>query len=139
MKRYFPLIYIPVLKWLANVTIVMIVFGYLFPNPLNKWLELGIGWTLSMGIAMFFAYWACHKEVPQGKQLGLLILFWAVITALMEMLLSYYTFWDPFFTLLNYAFAVQLLLEILGILIIVKVLRRQRAYNVAAEGINLEA
>ena len=138
MKKYFPLIYIPLLNWLANLTAVIFMFGFLFPNPLNQWLELSIGWLLSMAIAMFFAYWACHKEVPHGKQLGLLILFWVAIQAIMEMLLSYYTFWDPFFTVLHYAFAVQILMEVLGILVIVKVMRRQRAYNIAAEGINLE-
>lgn len=138
MSKYFPWIYIPLLKWLANVTVMMIVFGYLFPNPINTWVEMGIGWVLSLGIAMFFAYWACHKDVPHGKQLGLFIVFWAVVTAIMEMLLSYYTFWDPFFTLVRYEFAAQLIIEIIGILIIVKVLRRHHAYNIAAEGINLE-
>ncbi|MFA6099568.1 MAG: hypothetical protein WC750_01660 [Patescibacteria group bacterium] len=138
MKKYLKLIYIPLLKWLANMTVVMVIFGYLFPNPLNKWLELSLGWAVSLLVAMFFTYWACHREVPHGKQLGLLIIFWVVVTVLMEMFLSYYTFYDPFFTLVRYEFAVQMLLEILGILTIVKVLRRQHAYNVAAEGINLE-
>lgn len=139
MKSYLKFVYIPLLKWLANLTLIMLVFGYLITNPLNQWLELGIGWTLSMLIAMFFTYWACHREVLHGKRLALFILFWVVITAGMEIFLSYYTFWSPFFTLLRFEFAVQMLAEILGILIIVKVLRRQHAYNIAAEGINLES
>ena len=138
MRKYLPFVYIPLLKWLANLTLIMLVFGYLLTTPLNPWLELGIGWTLSMLIAMFFTYWACHKEIFQGKKLALFIACWVVITAGMEMFLSYYTFWSPFFTLLRFEFAVQMLAEILGILIIIKVLRRQHAYNIAAEGINLE-
>lgn len=139
MKKYFKLFYIPLLKWLANVTVIMIIFGYLFPNPMNKWLELGMGWVLSGLIAMFFTYLACRKEVPHGKQLGFMILFWVLVTSVMEIFLSYYTFYSPLFTFLRYEFAVQVLVEIVGILAMVKTLRRQHAYNTAAEGINLEA
>lgn len=138
MRHYIKIIYIPLLKWLANLTVIMLIFGYLFPTPLNKWLELGIGWTISMLVAMLFAYWACHKDIPFGKRLGIMIAFWAIITAVMEIFLSYYTFWKPFYTLLRYEFAVQLIFEIIGILIVVKMLRRHQAYDVAVEGINLE-
>ncbi|MDD2785569.1 MAG: hypothetical protein PHS79_01595 [Patescibacteria group bacterium] len=138
MKNYLKLIYIPFVKWLANLTAIMLVFGYLFPTPTNKWVELGIGWTVSMLIAMLFAYWACHKDVPYGRKLAIMIALWVVITTIMEIFLSYYTFWQPFFTILRYEFAVQVILEVIGILIVVKVLRRHQAYNVAVEGINLE-
>lgn len=137
MRKYWSYIYIPLVKWLANLTVVVVVFSYILPSSMNKWLELGIGWAISCLIAMLFAYWAMHEVIPHGKDLAIMILIWAVITALMEMLISYYSFWDPFYTLLRYEFAVQLLVEVLGVLIMVKVLRRQHAYSHAAEGINL--
>lgn len=138
MKKYLPYIYIPLVKWLANLTVVMVIYGWIFPNPTDKWFELGLGWAISLVIAMLFAYWAMHWEVPHGKVLALMILLWVAVTAVMEMFISYYSFWNPFFTLLRYEFAVQILFEILGILIMVKVLRRRHAYNTVVEGINLE-
>ena len=139
MRQYLHYIYIPWLKWLANLTVIMVIFGFVFPNPTNKWLELGMGWTVSMAIAMLFAYWALHKEHLQGKRLALFLVSWVLIMSLMEILTSYYTFWSPFFTILHYQYAVQVLLEILGVLIMVKVQRRQKAYLAMAKGMNLDS
>lgn len=132
-------IYIPLLKWVMNLTVMILVFGYIFPTATSKWFDLAIGWSLSLPIAMLFAYWTCQKFIPYGKSLALMIVSWVFVTAIMEIVLGYYKFFELFATLFRYEFAVQMLIEIVGILIMVKVMRRQRAYQLAAEGINLES
>jgi len=139
MRQFLHYLYIPWLKWLTNLTVIMMIFGFVFPNPTNKWLELGIGWTASLAVAMLFTYWALSKEALQGKRLAVFLLSWVIIMSLMEILISYYTFWSPFFTILRYEYAVQVLFEILGVLIMVKVMRRQKAYKAVAQGINMDA
>lgn len=136
--KYVPYIYIPMLKWLANMTLIMVVFGYIFPNPFASWIELIMGLSISLVVAMVFGYWALRKTIPHGKDLAILVGLWLIMTVLMEMMLSYYSYFSPLFTVLRYEFAMQLFVEIIGVLALVLVLRRQRAYSNLAEGINLE-
>ncbi|HPN15113.1 MAG TPA: hypothetical protein PLF71_03300 [bacterium] len=137
--KYLPYIYIPMIKWLANMTLIMVVFGYIFPSPFSQWVELIMGLSLSLVVAMVFGYWALRKNIPHGKDLAVFIGLWLIMTALMEMMLSYYSYFSPLFTVLRYEFAMQLFVEVIGLLALVLVLRRQRAYSHLAEGINLES
>ncbi len=137
--KYLPYIYIPMIKWLASMTMIMVVFGYIFPNPFKSWIELIMGLSISLVVAMVFAYWALRKAIPHGKDLAIFVVLWLVMTTLMEMMLSYYSYFSPLFTVLRYEFAMQLFVEVIGILALVLVLRRHQAYSKLAEGINLES
>lgn len=139
MKKYLYVI-VPLCKWIVNTLMVIFVFNYLYTNPINAWLDLVIGWSMPALIAAPFAYWAFHKKLPTDKQLGIFILFWAGVTVAMEALLTIATW--PFFmfttVIVRYEFLVQLIIEILVILIMARVLRRQQAYHEAVEGIELQ-
>lgn len=132
-------ILIPLAKWIANLLVInIIIFSYVYTTPIAPWADLIIGWTLSAIVAAPFAYWAFKAKLPSGKELGLFILAWAVITFLAELAFAFSFQPDAFFVVLRYEFLVQTVFEIAAILVIAKVMRRQYAYHMAAPGIDLD-
>lgn len=136
MKKYLYFL-VPPLKWLVNLTVIMLTYNYVFPEITNKWLSLGLGWTLSALVAAPFAYWAFHRQLPTDRQLGIFIGTWLVISLIMDLLVSLMSYSESWTMIFRYEFIVQYLLEILVILVLHRVRKRHNAYHLAAEGIEL--
>lgn len=128
---------VPFTKWVANYTAMWAIFTYLIPVPIGIYYEMGIGWVASGLIAAPFAYWAFHGNTPTNKQLGFFLGSWVVVTVLMEAIIAYIGYHYPLRMLLRYEFLVQLIIEVAVVLVMERVMRRHRAYNMAAEGIDL--
>jgi len=138
MKTYIYFV-VPLAKWVTNILFMMLIFGFLFPNPIAPWVDLIIGWSVSAILAAPFAYWAFKKQIPTDKQLGIFILSWVVVTALIEAVVDFIVQPLPWMYLLRYEFLVQTLLEIMVVLLMARIMRRQYAYHMAAPGIDLDA
>jgi len=134
MKRYI-YVAIPALKWIANYLAMFAIFMYLIPVAINRWVEMGIGWAVSGLIAAPFAYWAFKSRVPSDRQLGIFIGFWVLTTLFMESIVDFLTLPDFLSFVLRYEFAVQTLVEIMAVLFMHRVMKRQQAYHKTAEGI----
>ncbi len=129
---------IPLAKWFTNLLVMIGFFGFVFPVPIAPWVDLIIGWALSGFVAAPFAYWAFKKNIPADKQLGIFILFWVLVTFVAEAALAFAMQPNPLVVLIRYEFLVQTIVEIAAILLVARVMRRQRAYHIAAPGIDLE-
>ncbi|MBD3281724.1 hypothetical protein GF391_03170 [Candidatus Uhrbacteria bacterium] len=132
-------ILIPFAKWIASFLVInIVIFGYVYTTPIAPWVDLVIGWSLSALIAAPFAYWAFKSKLPGGKELGLFILFWVIVTFVSETAFAFAFQPDPFLVVVRYEFLVQTVFEIAAILVMAKVMRRQYAYHMAAPGIDLD-
>ena len=131
MKKYLYVL-TPWVKWLANFVIIMLVFTYLVPASFNKYLDLSIGWVISFLLAMVFAYWAFYKTLPSDKQLFVYLIIWIVVTLIMELIIDVISFPDPLSMFLRYELLVQIILEIAGVFVIHRAMKRQQAYHLAA-------
>jgi hypothetical protein len=137
MKKYHYIV-APLAKWVVNVIAMILLFGYIFPVPTEPWIDLAIGWPIAAIIAAPFAYWAFKKQLPTDKELGIFILLWVVVTAVIETTMAIIVQPNPWSVLFRYEFLVQTLFEIAAILVMARVMRRQHAYHMAAPGIILE-
>ncbi len=137
MKTYLYLV-VPTAKFFANLLLMMLVFSYIFPVPIAPWVDMIIGFTLSTVLAAPFAYWAFKSALPSGKQLGLFIAAWVIITIIAEVIIDLIFHSGVWMYIFRYEFLVQTLLEILVILIMSRVMRRQNAYQMAAPGIDFD-
>ncbi len=136
MKRFMYFL-VPFCKWVANYTAMWAVFTYLIPVPIGRYYEMAIGWVASGLIAAPFAYWAFHKQIPTNKQLGIFLGSWVVVTFLMETVIAYIGYHYPLSMLFRYELLVQIIIEVAVVLVMERVMRRQHAYHMAAEGIEL--
>jgi hypothetical protein len=137
MKKY-SYIAIPLAKWVTNIILMIILFGYIFPVPIAPWVDLAIGWPVAALIAAPFAYWAFKAKIPTDKELGFFILWWVLVTVAGETIMAIIYQPNPWIVLVRYEFLVQTIFEIAAILIMARVMRRQNAYQVAAPGIDLD-
>lgn len=138
MKRYMYFL-VPFCKWVANYTAMWAIFTYVIPVPIGRYYEMTMGWVASALIAAPFAYWAFHDKTPTNKQLGVFLGFWVAVTLVMEAVIAFIGYHYPLNMLLRYELLVQIIIELAVVLILERVLRRHRAYHLAAEGINLHA
>ena len=134
MKRYM-YVAAPAAKWLANYLVIFLIFSYVIPNALSRWLETGIGWALSGLVAAPFAYLAFKDRVPSDRQLGIFLIFWIMVTIAMEAAMDFVTLPNFMQFIWRYEFAVQTLIEIMVVLFMHRVMKRHQTYHQTAEGI----
>ena len=136
MKKYLYVL-IPTLKWFANFGVVFLVFNYLYTTPINKWVDMAVGWCLAFVVAAPFAYWAFHRRVLPDKQLAWFVGIWVVVTFAINVIVYLVAMPRPWLMLFRYEFAVQMVLEILAILVMARVMKRHQVYHETAEGIEI--
>jgi hypothetical protein len=117
---------------------MMIVFTYIFPVPISPGVDMVIGFTLSAILAAPFAYLAFKAGLPTNKQLSLFILAWFLITLTAEIILNFFFYTNVWMFIIRWEFLAQMLLEIAVVLIMLRVMRRQNAYHMAAPGIDFD-
>ncbi len=137
MKTYLYFV-VPIAKFFANSLLMMLIFRYVFPTPIAPWVDMIIGFSLSTILATPFAYWAFKPQIPTNQQLTSFIFAWVVITLLAEIIIDFILHTNVWMYVFRYEFLVQTILEIIAILVMFYVMRRQNAYRLAAPGIDFE-
>ncbi|MFZ6015229.1 MAG: hypothetical protein ACOYUZ_02620 [Patescibacteria group bacterium] len=127
--KWYQYLFIPMGKWLVNTLMIFVFFSYVFANVRIIWLSLAAGWLLSALVAAPFAYFTFKFRIPSDKELGLFILSWFLVTLLLEIVFAFYGFTPLSIAVFRYEFFVQVVFEVIVILVIARVMRRQDAYH----------